>query len=298
MLRYVRMAKTAYERLKKVDPNCVVAGLTMCKEYRYTPPYKIARRILPELKDHIDMLAPDLYCGSSELGKVAVPCPEDARLRQWLLDTQDLQASFGKGRSIAIGEKGYAVPYHVPPDHTFEKAQANFTARALIIARSVPQVRFYGHYECLAYVPWKMKEKGWISDDTHPVMDFGIWKEMIDAKGSGYCRPRCAVAAFSTVARMLANVTDPVELNVRPGFYSVLFTKRDHAVAAVWITENTPRIVRIELPTVVGCCDLMGNTRSLPAGPADLAVSESPVFLTCEAAPKLLAGVIQKTVFP
>jgi len=98
--------------------------------------------------------------------------------------------------------------------------------------------------------------------------------------------------------RMLANVADPVEVNVRAGFYAYVFKKNESAVAAIWTTEQKPYSVSIELPVAVECCDLMGNTRSLPAGAAELKMSESPIFLVCKADAQALAAAIQKTIFP
>jgi len=125
--------------------------------------------------------------------------PEQGKLREVLLETVKVQSLLSENKHIAISEKGLSVPYHVQPDNPLEKAQANLTARNLIVARSVPNMMFYSLYESLSWVAGKIREQGLVSDDDDPVMDFGIWKATLDAKGVGHYRPRCAVAAVATL---------------------------------------------------------------------------------------------------
>ena len=298
LARHVLMTRIAYDRLKKVNPNCEVGAFGICMDYKGDPPFQLVRRVMPELKDSFDMIALDAYCEAYELGKSKVMGPESAKLREVLLNTQKLQREWNKSRNVLIAEKGMAVPYHLPPDHDLQKRFANLQARNLILAKSVSTTIFYSLFTGVS--PWaamRMTTQGLQSTDDNPISDFGIWKAMYDGKSFTY-QPRSAVAAYATVARMLSNATDPEELNVRQGFYAYLFKKGENAVAALWTTEPRPYSVRIELPVAADACDLMGNARSLPAGATELEMSESPIFLTCKAAPRVLADAIQKTVFP
>ena len=299
LARHILMTRVAYDRLKKVDPTCTVAGFGICTDYKGDPPFKLVRRMLPELKDHVDLIALDPYCEAYELGKSRIMGPEGAKLRQVLLNTQKLQAEWGKKRDVVIAEKGLSVPYHIPPDHPLHKRFANLTARNLIVAKSATPTIYYSLFTGVS--PWvghRIRKRGVPSTDEQPVSDFGIWKATPDGKGGTAYFPRSAVAAYATVARALAHATDAVELNVRKGFHSYVFRKGQAAVAALWTTDEKPYPVRLELPVAAEHCDLMGNRRALPAGPAEVALSRSPVFLTCKAGQKPMCAAIEKMAFP
>ena len=224
LARHVLSTRIVSRRLKKVDPNFVVAGLSVCGDYRADPPYQLVRKLMPELRNDIDLLAPDPYCGAYDFTTSVVSGPELGGFRSALLETQRLQAGFGKTKDLIIAEKGLGVAYHAPPDDSTNKALANFTARNLIVAKSVGPVRFYSHYLAVGSAAWRIQNRGYPSDDEHPVADFGMWKQTLDSRGRPYYQPRPVVAAYATVARLLAGAGDPTELNAHD-FYAYLFSR-------------------------------------------------------------------------
>ncbi|OGV77493.1 MAG: hypothetical protein A3K19_27945 [Lentisphaerae bacterium RIFOXYB12_FULL_65_16] len=301
LARHILMTRIAYEKLKKGVPDSFVAGLAVCMDYATDPPYAFVRRVMPELKDSVDAIGVHPYCGNHQLGRGA-PCgPEAGKLREVLLATQKLQQEWGKSKTLVIPEKGLAIPYHTPPDHPLQKVHASLHARNLIVAKSAGSVIFNSLHMGVAHgwARWRKAELS-KSTDENPVSDYGIWKQTLDAKDNLCYQPRAAVAAYATVARMLANAIDidPIELKVRDGFYCYIFQRKETAVASLWTTDRKPYTVCVALPAAGEFCDLMGNGRSIPAGAAEFALSEAPVFLTCKADPKFLAGAIEKTVFP
>lgn len=304
--RFVLMQKIAYERLKKVDPECTVASMSPgllpeLKNPHYVAVQENIKRIRFEVKDCFDIMAPDQ--GGGFLPKYPWP-PEigwpdiiAVSLKDAIIKTQDIQVELGKPtRNIIMAERGYAVPKHCPPNHPVGKMQANFIARSLIICKMVPGVAYYSQFTVGGSYNYGA-EKG--STDAHPITDYAMWKPGCDSETNYYNLPRAAVAAFATVAGVLANVTDPEEIELnRKGCYGCLFKKNDTTVACLWTIDKKPYAVSMDLPAGTECRDLMGNSRNLPAGKNDITLSESPVFLISKADRKLMASVMQKTVFP
>ena len=298
LARHVLSTRIVSRRLKKVDPSFVVAGLSVYGDFRSDPPYALVRRLLPDLRSELDLLAPDPYCGAYDFTTNVISGPELAGFRAALLETQRLQTEFGKTKELIIAEKGLGVPYHVPPDDSTNKTLANFTARNLIVAKSVGPVRFYSHYVAAGSTAWQIQDRGYPSDDEHPAADFGMWKRTLDRRGRQYYQPRSVVAAYATVARILAGAVDPAELHLRDGFHGYLFSRKDRTVVALWTTEGEPRRMRIAMPADCELWDLMGNARALPAGEAELTVGQSPSLLVSPGDRKAIATAIQQAGYP
>lgn len=299
LARHVLMTRIACERLKKVDPASTVAAFGVCSDYKGDPPFQLVRSLVPDLKGHFDAIGLDPYCEAYQLGRNRVMGPEHAGFRKVLLDTQKLQAECGKSKALVIAEKGLSVPYHVPPDSVWEKRLANLTARNMIVAKSVQPGLFYSHYLGVSHgILHRMKEEGRVSTDDDPVADFGMWKVTQDGRGAYLYHPRPVVAAFATVAHALAGATEPEEIRGGPGPVGYVFKREGGAVAALWTTDRRPCAVRIALTSAAECCDLMGNARTLPAGAAEVALGQSPVFLTSKASPAALAAAVRKAMPP
>ena len=296
LARHVLMTRIAYERLKKVDPGFVVAGLSVCGDYRGDPPYQLVRRVMPELRGHLDLLAPDVYCGAYDFTRDVVTGPEVGRLRQALLATRRVQAASGMGKELIIAEKGLGVAYHAPPDGPTNKAMADYTARNLIVARSAAPVKLYSHYLSAGSSLWHIQKRGYPSDDDNPVTDFGMWKRTMDGRRRQHYQPRPVVAAYATVARVLAGTDEPAELPVRDELYCYLFRKKGRTVAALWTTAGGPCPLRIAMPAASEHWDLMGNVRALAAGEVEITASESPLFLVVRADRDAVAAAIKKAV--
>jgi len=294
LARHVLSTRVISRRLKKVDPGFVVAGLSVCGDYRSDPPYALVRRFLPELRSDLDLLAPDPYCGAYDFTTSVVSGPELGRFRAALLETQRLQTDFGKTKELIVAEKGLGVAYHALPDDSTNKTMANFTARNLIVAKSVGPVRFYSLYLAAGSAAWHIQQRGYPSDDEHPMADFGLWKRTLDSRGRQYYQPRPVVAAYASVARILAGAVDPVELRLRDEFHGYLFSRKGRTVVALWTTAGEPRRVRIAMPADCELWDLMGNARAVPAGEVELTLDQSPVFLVSPGNRKAITAAIEQ----
>ena len=297
--RYIRQVKIANERLKKVDPDCTVIALAAATSEVRPPCWRIAReKLLPALKGHFDMFGPDAYNDLWQYSKDnidKVGC-EKQGFRDLLLDTAELQKSLGsKTDRFAICEKGWAIPYHYEPDDEVARKAAFNAARYLIIAKSVPQLSFVSLW-CISseIMPDKQKPK---SDDANPIHDYGFWKMIYTNPTNNCFYPRSIVAAVSTFNRLLANVTDPVEINVRKGFYAYVFRKKDQAIAALWTIDKEPYRIALDLPAAFEYWDLMGNMKTLPKGRTELMVSDCPFFLVAKTSAKDMSNLVSKADF-
>ncbi len=297
MMRYVLLCRVAYQRLKKVDPQCTVIGLAVSGDFNRMPRYPLVRQLLPDLREYTDVLGPDLYTDNWNWCLQPSRGPEEGEMRAKLLETLSLQATLGKSRNIVISERGYGIPYHLSPDHPIEKQLADMTARSLIIGKSVPQVLFYALHMMASGSGYRVRQ-GATSTDANPLLDLALWKTEPDRGTSKYWyRPRSAVAAYATVARMLGGSTDAQEVLPQPGVYACVFKRPENAVAAVWTTDPEPCGIRVNLPAGAECVDLMGNSRPLPAGGAALTLTTSPLFLQARVAPDALADALRKAAF-
>lgn len=297
VMRYVLMCRIAYERLKKVNPDCKVIGLAVSGDFNQTPRYQMVRRLLPDLKDYTDIIGPDLYTDSWNWILQVSRGPEAGEMRGKLLDTLSLQASLGKTSETTVSERGYGFALHLPPTDPLEKLQAELTSRSLIIAKSLPQVLFYAVHMFCGSGGWYVST-GKVSDDANPYIDLGLWKSWYDKSGKIWYRPRSAVAAYATVARMLGGSTQCVEVLPEAGIYGYVFTCPDQTVAALWTTDGQPCAMQVDLPAAAQAVDLMGNPRDLAKGPSQLTLSGSPLFLASKSSPDAMADVLRKALFP
>jgi hypothetical protein len=194
--------------------------------------------------------------------------------------------------------RGYAIPYHQPFDHAQNVQLANYTARSLIISKSVPSVIYYslhmGTYEGLSRT---LKQQNRRSTDSHPVLDLGLWKNELDDDGKMIYLPRPAVAAYATTARLLAFTTDPQQLTPKEGVCCYVFDKEGRALAALWTTDQ-PVTVEMNLSAPAEQWDLMGNRTVLPAGRVEVGLSQSPVFVLSPTKPEQLKETLGKMKFP
>ena len=304
--RYNRMVEIAYDRIKKVNPGAEVRaiGVSLDSELCTTPRFSLTRtKLLPVIKNYFDVIGTDPYCGpfvmnESNYRKIS---PELSKFRECLLDTVALQESLpGKKREIAVLEKGVSFPYHVAQDHPMARRFAAITARTIIIARSVPELKTYNFFYGAGGAAYSVFTKKTASTDDNPIEDFGLWKGMLDYLGpeGWYFQPRSAVAAFATTARHLAFASEPVELNLRSGFYCYAFQKKQGSVAALWTIDENPYPAILEVPAGAEICDLMGNTKPLKAGKNRITVNEFPQFITIPGNVRDMSDLIMKTSFP
>ncbi|MCE5239224.1 hypothetical protein LLH23_12135 [bacterium] len=297
VMRYVLMCRIAYQRLKQVNPENQVIGLAVSSDFNQTPSYPMVRRLLADLRDYTDVIGPDLYTDSWNWVVQPSRGPEAGEMRSKLLDTLALQASLHKATVTTISERGYGLALHLPPTDPLEKLQADLTARSLIIGKSLPQVQFYAlHMFCGSGGWWESTGK--VSTDANPQIDLGLWRSWYEKGGKVWYRPRSAVAAYATVARMLGGSTACTEVLPEQGIYSYVFTCPDRTVAALWTTDAQSCAMQLDLPAEVECVDLMGNARKLAKGPAQVALSSSPVFLRVAAPPEVIAEMLRKATFP
>ena len=289
---YVGQVKVASERLKKVDPECRIVALTFAHDWNdeSKAPYfsgekwKAMKLLLPRVKDYIDIIGPDAYLGSSwQTGEL---CGEELEktASSMLSETVAFQKQLGKKTNIAIPEAGYAVPHDAPMDSRLCKLEAGLVARQFILAKSVTNIWFFAYMKACGCIEHNGRNDYW---------DMGLWKKAHDQY-----HPRPAVAAFATVARILANTTDALPLDLgKKNLYCYVFKKKDTAVAAIWTSQKESFTISVQLPAGSEYSDLMGNTNTLPGKATELLISENPIFISVKTEMAALADMLRKVTF-
>ncbi|MCU0858451.1 MAG: hypothetical protein MUC65_08635 [Pontiellaceae bacterium] len=301
--RYIRQTQIIYDRVKAVNPDCKIVGLTpssseLYTNYLTTNFWKIARTELLTngLSGHFDIIGPDAYGDVTyqiTASNFNSCMPERSSLREALSATRDLQMSLSNGLSeICISEFGYMVPFHyVEPDNEVTKRVANLLARYILIAKTVPDVSSLSLYAMSAGAAWSVYHHGAVSTDADPLWDYGLWRidylTDVDPPVTPYCHPRPWAAAVATINRLLGNASNPVEIPLgADGCYGWRFNRESNTVTVLWTTSQVPRSVVLDLPDCTEY-DLMGNPHTLSAGSNTLSisVSNSPVFIVAPQGP-------------
>ena len=109
LANHVFLTRLAYREIKKIQPDAQVAVLGMMgiDYYHTTPKFKLTRLILDDLKTDFDLLCIDGYNGNWHGLRGPLNLPEND-FRNFLKDTAELSASYGRPRTVINAENGYA----------------------------------------------------------------------------------------------------------------------------------------------------------------------------------------------
>jgi hypothetical protein len=183
-----------------------------------------------------------------------------------------------------------------------EKLLADLTARSLIIGKSVPEVLFYSLHMMAHSRAGRDAHRirtgagpGNATKSSTASLEMAMWKTFFDNSNKAWYRPRSAVAAYATVARMLGGSTNAWEVLPRPGVYAYVFQRPGGTVAALW-SATDPCQMRVVLPGAERT-DLMGNSDQLPPCGATLSLDASPLFLSSAATPQALVAALREATF-
>ncbi|MFZ2653781.1 MAG: sugar-binding protein [Victivallales bacterium] len=290
---YINMVRAFSDGARRADPECKIAGLGVsgAGEINAHPPYPDARKIWGRIHSCLDWFCPHPYPSPRTFGPgLRVPTPESF-FRQALLDAVDVVRPNGK-LNIGVTENGMSIVRGLPLGSPYQKEWAKYLARTMIIARSVPEMRFLAQFT--------------VNDCEEGLGNYGLWELSGGGSAGAAARaglepawPRPGVSAYATVSRFLNNVTEPEELNPHKDIFGYAFRKKDGgSIVALWTVSNEPVSFLIESEEEVRVHDLMGNkVKTLSKGTNELFLTDAPLFLVSNENGDKLAGAVKKGSF-
>ncbi len=289
LANFVIASRNYYESVKAKDPNATVAtlGIYGGDFFHSNPPFKISRLLLEDLSNYHDAMCIDAYSGNWSTNAPPTP-PEQGGLADYLRASVTLQKEFGKQGIVYNAERGYHQKHSDPLDSPNSKLFADLSARSLIIAKGIRGVEYYSFYYG-ALEPWpkfleSLKNKKEFDDGTLWIIAPSVGSDYRysppGTKASFVHVPRPAVAAFATVARVLA-FAEPVRggmPKISEDMHVCIFKKDDEHLAAVW-SSGEPCKLTFDSPCELLHVDLTGVESPLKAGKNTLDVTSSPFFV-------------------
>ncbi|MBO4632648.1 MAG: hypothetical protein J5858_12060 [Lentisphaeria bacterium] len=281
LANHVLLTRLAYREIKKIQPDAQVAVLGMMgiDYYHTTPKFKLTKLILDDLKNDFDLLCIDAYNGNWHGLRGPLNLPEND-FRNFLMDTVELSASYGRPRTLINAENGYAYDFRAGYNDALLRQIASFTARRLIINRSVPCLFNFWHRASGPSVVAGINSGKY--NINAPIKDMGVlWKTINGGGKRKFAEiPLLPGAAYATTARLLAFAKPSKEIRLGNDIYSYTFTNsKNESVAALWSIKD-PMILKLELPGPAIKTDLVGRTEKLTEGEQEILLTQDPVYLT------------------
>ena len=108
--RYIRTIRVAHGKLKQTDPDNIMTAISIILGHHNDSPAIV--KMFSDSKDYWEAISQHPYCGNDNISKGTYRGPEGGKLREAIFWTANLQAAYGKARTVYITEKGLAMPYH------------------------------------------------------------------------------------------------------------------------------------------------------------------------------------------
>lgn len=272
---YIRAVKELYPAMKSVNPAFDLGGIGVSGcDGQKNPRFPAAEMLWETLHDSLDGMAYDTYVDPKTYGPGYTPIgPERGNFREILLQSVALVKKYGK-KFISIDEKGDKIISTLPVDSIYARQMAEALVRSYIIARSVPENRHW------LYFIFKGAQEG--------TADYGLWRSNC---------PRPTVAAYATVARRLAHVSDPVVVELNKDIYCFVFAKGKGMVAAIWTISETPVIFDFDVAEDSSGYDIMNNSFPVKKGKQQFSLSKSPLFIESGVNSSIMVNALKKASF-
>ena len=252
--------KSAYKGIKRADPaaklsTCSVTTGDMRKGWPFT------HGVFQKVSRYIDVFPPHPYSWPYSFQKGSRPVwPEENKLRKKLQEARAIVEKYGnKDTELWIGEKGWRLEEPTEPDSILARDFASCTARALILARSVPEVERFSWFA----VPCGKPSGARLFADGH--------------------QPYIAAVAYATTAHFLDEIKSTQPIKLGASIQSYLFEKEDCSIATLWTTEEKPIPIELEVgEKKISIYDLMGNLlpeERMESNKIKLVLTKSPLFV-------------------
>lgn len=267
---YVEMCRAGALGAKRADPACLVGGIGVSGvDSTRNPRFPVARRLWEQLGDVLDGMWFDGYASPRYFAPgLHVVGPEENDEIGMLEDALHLVRSRGPAKSIALEEKGWAIDDRLSVDAPEAFEMADVLARSFVMARSV---------EALEHYMWFQLVTRWAEG--------GFSYSLFRAEGD-HLNPRPGVAAYATVARFLAGVSQPQRVALHQDLYAFAFAAGKGSRAALWTPLADDVSIEVALPVSAHLADRMGNEVGRGTGQRQsLRLSRSPLYVCDEATP-------------
>jgi hypothetical protein len=197
------------------------------------------------------------YNGARYIGPSLRTVAPDAYIREHMID----KASVFKDKQLWAGEIGWAYDTLMPMDHQTYQTYSDYVARAMILMKSVPQVK---------KIIWFKSQGCYERDHYH----YGLWRSEFE--------PTAAAVFFANIARQLEGAT-PYKPVYDSDLQVYTFTDRDgQAFAAAWQYKGQVDQMLLDHPaSSIHVTDLYGNPVNVTQqnDKAVIGTSSTPVWI-------------------
>jgi len=272
---YYKMARITYKVLKEVDPTNIMGGVGV-SGVDTQGGLVVARKIWENANDAFDAMDFDPYINPCSFGPGFTPIGDErGGFKNILNDAASIVKKYGK-HGIAVDEKGFKIIATLPIDSKYAKDLAKIMSRSLVIAKSVKECDRYLYFASDGY---------WLEGEC----DWGLWKNE---------NPRPAVMAYATVARLLSNTTNPIDVKLHNDLWIPTFKQGSGSVAVVWTPNDS--VINVSIPKIdaLDIYDLMGNlVFSHKGGKLNLKVDNKIIFLVSKKSQSVLVKELNTAEF-
>ena len=251
---YIRLTKTGYDAVKKIDRDTVVVscGISGVDAHRNFP---VAEEFWRKSGGIFDSM--DLH-----------PYP-----RGWKIETADRPEDYidrlfgqvediiGPGKTFCIEEMGYTTNVDLPLTNPVFTEYGRCVAAMMLIAFAHPQLHFLNYYHTGA----KQVQGGHM---------FGILRMSGD-----HVNPYSPVATLATASRFLADAEAVEKLPLHKALYGYVYKKRQGAMATLWTSSKQNIQARIPGLSRFAAYDTVGA--ELPATDTFL-ISRHPTYFVSQ----------------
>jgi hypothetical protein len=259
--KYADILKIVSAASRKAAPDVKIAacGVTIAQSNIR----EFIDEVLKTEIDSFDIMPVHPYPRSRDIGPSGCGMtPEEIKLRKSLIDIQDIIKKFNGKQKLWIGELGWSLDSRTAFLSESAKTQAEYLARTMILARSVPGLERVMWFTALGCVEKLFYE-------------YGMWRNCAE--------PLPATAAYSNIARILHDVKPVKELmdgDIRA--YAFESGPKKIPLAAVWKWNGESEDMFLDLPSsAIETKDIIGNNlHSVRKNDKELIkLTKSPLFL-------------------
>ena len=268
---YLETTRRLCKVIREHDPNDFIAGAGCFMDMS-----PIGKVVWEKVGKYLDGLSCSLYI---QPGVVAEGMPltglEDGNLHNRFAITRKVIGN----KAIVGTESGYSFLNHPPIDSDMVKNTALNNARNIVVLRYLG-VKYWTYFQFQNDGMYESPKYG------YGKTDYGMWNLK-----TGCPKPHAATWAVS--ARMMAFVTDPMEVKPNSDTFCYLFRKNGKTLAAVWANSIDPINTEINMPADWKETDLMGKTRTGKKGKTKLKLNNRVLYFELDAPQNVVADAFR-----
>lgn len=285
----VNKTKAFVAGLRSVIPDAVIAGVGVSGREQ-TEDFKISKIFWSRLNGDLQIFTPHNYSLGRAIRRGSRVLPPEDFLPASIRGALEVIRPY-KNKALGNDENGYSLENGIPLNDPLQRLMANLAARAIIIHRAEPLMKYYCYFTAEP-----MSEDGGLTS-------YGLWEDPVRGRGGKESLkagdplwPRPAALAYATCARFLGRMERVERIPLHRDLWAYAFLAGDRAVFPLWTTLNEKVEVSFTSPAPLEAFNLMGRkVASHPEGTVKLSLSQEPLWIT---APRdqfeVILGAIQK----